>query len=257
MNITTDLVKELRDQTGVSIMQCRKALEEAEGDMEKALAILKKSSSDIALKKKDRIANDGSVDIKTNGKKAVLVALHCETDFVSKNEDFITLLDKLTQTAFNEGAEYVKNNSKEIIEPIIQKTGENIQLGDIFEVNGENIGSYVHNKKKAVLVNLKGGSEEIAKDIAMHFAAMRPEYIDENEINEENKKIMKDIFLKEIEAVDKPEEIKNKMLEGKINTYFKEKTLLNQTFIKNNDKTIKEVLKDANAEIVEIKSYFI
>jgi elongation factor Ts len=255
--ITTELVKELRDSTGVSVMQCKRALEEAEGDMNKALAILKKTSSDIALKKADRNTKDGSVFVKTENSKAVLVALHCETDFVSKNEDFVSLISKLTNIAFEGGIEKMKESSKDMIDPIIQKTGENIQLGDAFIVEGETLGVYVHNNKKAVIVSLEGGTVELAKDIAMHITAMKPEYISKDDITDDIKKTMLEIFEKEVAQLDKPEEIKKKMLDGKISTYFKEKTLLNQPFIKNADETIESILQKAKAKIKEVKSYSI
>ena len=186
--ITTEQVKELRDSTGISVMQCKRALEEAGGDMKKALAILKKTSSDIALKKVNREVKDGRVSIKTDGKKAILVSLHCETDFVARNEDFSTLLEKLADKALKDGVEKMKTEAKDMIDPVIQKTGENIQLGEAFEVNGNVLGSYVHNNKTGVIVSLEGGSSELAKDVAMHITAMKPEYISQDEINEEAKK---------------------------------------------------------------------
>lgn len=257
IQITTELVKELRDTTGISVMQCRKALEEAEGDMKKALAILKKTSGDIALKKADREAKDGAVMVKSNGDKTVLLALHCETDFVSKNDDFTNLLSGLTDKALNSGIDEAKASAKEMIDPVIQKTGENIQLGDIYVIEGPTVGNYVHNNKKAVVVSLSGGDKDLAKDIAMHIAAMNPEYINESEINEEAKSMMTEVFQKEVASIDKPEEIKKKMLEGKLNTYFKEKTLVNQAFIKNGDLTVGKLLTDHNAKIVEVKRYSI
>ncbi|MDP1760317.1 MAG: translation elongation factor Ts [Candidatus Woesebacteria bacterium] len=257
MKITTELIKELRDTTGISVMQCKRALEEADGDMGKALAILKKTSSDIALKKADRNAKDGAIMIKTEGNKAVLVTLRCETDFVSKNEDFVSLLNNLTNIAFMDGVEKMKEASKDMIDPIIQKTGENIQLGDSYIVEGKVLGVYIHNSKKAVIVSLEGGNAELAKDIAMHITAMKPEYISDEDITEEAKKTMLEIFQKEVDKIDKPEEIKKKMLEGKIGTYFKEKTLINQPFIKNSDETIGKILEKAKAKIKEVKSYSI
>jgi elongation factor Ts len=257
IQITTELIKELRDSTGISVMQCKRALEEAEGDMNKALAILKKTSSDIALKKVGREAKDGAVTIKTGSDKAVLVSLHCETDFVSRNEDFTTLLSKLASMAFAEGVEKMKTNAKEMIDPIIQKTGENIQLGEVYEVSGSILGSYVHNNKIAIIVNLEGGSPDLAKDIAMHIAAMKPEYISADEIGEEIKKTMLEIFEKEVASIDKPEDIKKKMLDGKINTYFKEKTLMDQPFIKDGDTTIAALLLKNHAKIKEVKRYSI
>jgi elongation factor Ts len=255
--ITTELVKELRDSTGISVMQCKKALEEAEGDMTKALAILKKTSSDIATKKADRNAKDGAVMIKSENGKALLLALRCETDFVSKNEDFVSLLSKLTDMAFADGEEKMKENAKDLIDPIIQKTGENIQLGDSYLVEGSVLGTYVHNNKSGVIVSLEGGTSELARDIAMHITAMKPEYITAEEIDAETKSTMEEIFQKEVANVSKPEEIKKKMLEGKINTYFKEKTLVEQPFIKNGDETVGKLLERSKAKIKEVKRYTI
>lgn len=255
--ITTELIKELRDATGISVMQCKRALEEADGDMNKALAILKKTSSDIALKKADRNAKDGAVMVKTEGNKSVLLALRCETDFVSKNEDFVSLLNNLTNIAFTDGIEKMKEVSKDMIDPIIQKTGENIQLGDVYLVEGSTLGIYIHNNKKAVIVSLEGGDQTLAKDIAMHITAMKPEYINREDITPEVKNTMLEIFQKEVAGIDKPEEIKKKMLDGKIATYFKEKTLLDQLFIKNTDETIEKILEKAKATIKEVKSYSI
>lgn len=257
MIITTELIKELRDATGISVMQCKRALEEAEGDMNKALAILKKTSSDIALKKVGREAKDGRVYVKTDSAKSVLVALHCETDFVAKNEDFINLLTTLGDMAFEKGADAMKAAAPELINQVIQKTGENIQLGEVYEVAGDVVGSYVHNNKMGVIVSLTGGSAELAKDIAMHITAMRPEYIGTDEISEEAKTTMNEIFVKEVASIDKPEDIKKKMLEGKIATYFKEKTLLSQPFIKDGDITISALLDKNGAKIKEVKRYSI
>jgi elongation factor Ts len=251
--ITTELVKELRDKTGISIMQCRKALEEASGDMEKAILILKKNSGDIALKKADRDASDGAICVKTNGDKTILLTLHCETDFVSKNDDFVKVLNELTQMALEHGVEKMKESSKELIDGIIQKTGEKVELGEVSLINGSTVGSYVHNGKNAVIVSLEGGNVEIARDIAMHAAAMRPEYITNAEITEEAKKAMTDLYTEELANVDKPEEIKKKMLEGKLNTFFKEKTLTEQPFIKNPDETVGQLLAKNNAKIIEVK----
>ena len=255
--ITTLLIKELRDATGISVMQCKNALTEASGDMNKALAILKKTSGDIALKKADRNAKDGSVLVKSGEGKTLLLALRCETDFVSKNEDFVALHTKLADIAWNDGIEKMKGAAKEMIDPIIQKTGENIQLGDAYEVLGNIIGSYVHNNKAATIVSLEGGTKELARDISMHVTAMKPEYITKNDIGEEAKNTMMEIFQKEVATINKPEDIKKKMLEGKIGTYFKEKTLVDQPFIKNGDETVGQLLEKSKAKIKEVKRYSI
>jgi elongation factor Ts len=255
--ITTEQVKELRDQTGISVMQCRKALEEAQGDMTKALAILKKNSSEIAQKKGGREVKDGRVAIQAADQKAVLVALHCETDFVAKNDDFVALLNVLTEKALREGAEKMKGGAKDMIDAVIQKTGENIQLGDVYEVEGAVLDSYVHNNKIGVIVSLEGGTKELARDVAMHIAAMKPEYISAEEITDEAKKTMREVFEKEVAASDKPEEIKKKMLDGKMATYFKERTLPDQAFIKDGEVTVGKLLSQAGAKIKEVKRYSI
>jgi elongation factor Ts len=251
------MVKELRDATGISVMQCRKALEEAEGDREKALAILKKQSSDIAAKKSGREAKDGAVMVKMEGNKAALVALNCETDFVSKNEDFLSLLRALTDEAFGEGIEKMKADAKEKIDQVIQKTGENIGLAEAYLVEGQTLGNYVHNGKKAVIVSLQGGTPELAREVAMHVAAMNPEYITSLDVDDTARKTMTEIFEKEVASVDKPADIKKKMLEGKLATYFKEKTLLDQPFIKNPDQSVGQLLASGKATIKEIKRYSI
>ncbi|MBP6931618.1 MAG: translation elongation factor Ts [Candidatus Pacebacteria bacterium] len=252
IQITTELIKELRDSTGVSVMQCRKALEEAEGDMEKALLVLKKKSSDIAMKKADREAHEGAITVISNGNKTVIFTLYCETDFVAKNEDFVNLANTLANKALNEGVEAMKESSTELINTVVQKCGEKIELGKVELVEGDVVGSYVHMGKTAVVVSLEGGSTEIARDIAMHIAAMKPAYITREEIDEKASSAVREMFAKEVSESDKPEDIKAKMLEGKISTYFKEQTLLDQSFIKNPDITIATLLSNNKAVIKSV-----
>lgn len=251
IQINASLVKELRDATGVSVMQCKNALEEAEGDMEKALIILKKKSSSIAMKKADRTAHDGVIVVIEEKGKALLLTLHSETDFVAKNEDFVVLANTLAKLAWSEGIESMKTQSIDIINPVVQKVGEKIELGKVEIIEGETIGSYVHGGKSAVVVNLTGGTSELARDVAMHIAAMKPAFIKADDITEEDKAKVIEVFEKEVAESDKPEEIKKKMLEGKISTYFKEQTLMDQSFIKNPDITIGNLLKDKNAVLVK------
>jgi len=247
IKITAELVKELREATGVSVMQCKNALEEAEGDMEKALIILKKKSSSIAMKKADRNAKDGMIIVKEADNKTLLLVLHTETDFVARNADFVTLANKLADIAISEGIEAMKAKSEQMINETVQKVGEKIELGKVEEITGSIIGSYVHNNKSAVIVSLTSGTKELARDIAMHIAAMKPAFISANEITEEDKKKVIEVFEKEVAESDKGEEIKKKMLEGKISTYFKEQTLMDQMFIKNPEITVATLLKNNNA----------
>ena len=249
--ITTELIKELRDSTGVSIMQCKKALEEANGDMETALIILKKKSSDIAMKKADRDASDGIITVVSNSEKAILLTLHCETDFVAKNDDFTSLVQALASKALADGVEKMKEASADMINPVIQKVGEKIELGKVEEIKGSVIGSYVHNGKSAVVVSLTGGTPELAKDIAMHIAAMKPAYITREEVNAEEQAKVKEIFKAEVAESDKPQETKEKILAGKIDTYFKEQTLVDQPFVKNPDVTVGTLLAQNKASLIQ------
>jgi elongation factor Ts len=245
--VTIEQVKELRDQTGVSIMQCRKALEEAGGDMEKAIMIMKKKSSEVAAKKGDREALQGIIVIKNSGEKTVMLELNCETDFVAQNSDFTLLAEAIADKTLSNGVQEAETTASELINPVIQKIGENIKLGRIEMTEGGIVGSYIHNGKTGVLVKLSGGTKELAKDIAMHIAAMRPEYITKDAVPADMIEKAKEMFKEEVEKSDKPEDIKAKMLEGKLATYFKEQTLMDQAFIKNPDMTIEKLLTGAGA----------
>jgi elongation factor Ts len=249
MQITTEQIKELRDATGVSVMQCKKALEEAGGNMEKALMVLKKKSTEIASKKSDREAKDGLVVIKTGKGKVVLTVLNCETDFVAKNSDFINLANQIADMALAEGADSAKAKAQDMISPVVQKIGENIQFNKILTLEGENIGSYVHNGKAGVAVSLVGGTPELAREVAMHIAAMKPEYGTKEEIPADMVSSVKELFIKEVDATGKPQEMKDKIMQGKIDAYFKERTLLEQPFIKNPDTTVGKLLEQNKATL--------
>ncbi len=249
IQITAELVKELRDRTGVSVMQCKNALEEAEGDMDKALIILKDKSSSVALKKGERNAKDGLILVKEGDNKTLLFTLRTETDFVAKNEDFVNLANKLADMTLLEGVEIMKEKSSEMISEVVQKVGEKIELGKIEEVSGDVVGSYIHSTKNAVVVSLSGGNKDLARDIAMHIAAMKPVYKTKEEISEEDRKKVIEVYEKEVASSDKPEDIKKKMLDGKINTYFSEITLMSQAYIKNPDLTIEKLLETNGAKI--------
>ena len=258
MTITTEQVKELRDKTSVSVMQCRKALEEAEGDMEKAIIILRKKGGEMAEKKSDRSASDGRLFIKNDGKKAVVLTLNCETDFVAQNQGFVDCAESILNTAWEGGVEKAKEVAPNFINDAVLKTGENIQLGSIDEYSGETLGSYIHfNGKTATLVTMTGGSTEVAKDVAMHITAMRPTYLKSEDIKESDREAVIDVLKKEVDESGKPEDIKAKMMEGKISGYFKEQTLLDQSFFKNPETTIGKLVSDNNGEIVSFKIYTI
>ena len=248
--ITTEQVKELRDKTGVSVMQCKKALEEAEGDVEKAVLILKKKSTEIAAKKSDREATAGTIAKGEKPGKAILLVLRCETDFVAKNADFIAIATTLAEKALNEGEEAAKAAAADLISTGVQKLGENVQLGEIVTVEAPVVGVYVHDGRVATIVGLTGGTAEVAKDIAMHVAAMNPEYKTRADVPADATEKVKTMFAEEVAASGKPADIQEKMLAGKIDTFFKERTLLDQSFIKNPDQTIEALLKASGATLV-------
>lgn len=251
MAITTEQVKELRDQTGVSIMQCKKALEEAAGDMEKALLILKKKSTELAAKKSDREATAGYVAKAESAGKGALLVLHCETDFVGKNADFIAIADQLAQTALTSGEEAATAAAPELISVGVQKLGENIQLGKVAVITAPVVASYVHDGRVGTIVGLSAGTEALAKDIAMHIAAMNPEFTTRADVPTDAADKVRALFEEEVKNSGKPADIQEKMLAGKIDTFFKERTLLDQSFIKNPDISIGALLKQNGAELVQ------
>lgn len=247
--ISIDQVKDLRDKTGVSIMQCRKALEEANGDEEKALLILKKASSEAASKRSERATGAGRVVVKTSGDKVAMSAVLCETDFVAKNDDFIKLADFVVNKALEKGENGFSAESE--INEVIQKTGENVKLGDVVVREGGNIGTYVHNDSLGSFVVLEGGTPELAKDIAMHVAAMKPSFISREDISEEEKEKVRSFFAEEVAKEDKPEDIKEKILLGKINNHFASLTLSDQPFVKDADMTVGKLVESAGAKVKE------
>lgn len=245
--ITTEIIKELRDETGVSIMQCKKALEDAGGDVEKAKVILAKQSRAAAEKKADRSLGDGLIVTAQKGTQTALLVLRCETDFVAKNEDFIKVANDLAQLALNEGIEATKAKAQEMIDPLVQKIGENMALGEVTVLDGEPMGIYNHNGKNVAVVVLANGNETLAKDIAMHIAAMKPRFLSKDEISSIDMENAKAVF--EEAVIGKPEDMKEKILAGKLDAYFKEFTLLDQNFIKNPEKTIAQILDENKAGV--------
>jgi elongation factor Ts len=254
--ITTEQVKELRDATGVSVMQCRKALEEANGDMESAMILLRKKGSEIADKKSDRDASDGLVVVRTDGTRALTLILNCETDFVAKNDDFVAVANKLADIAWESGEMTAREQAPALINDVVLKIGENIKLGAIEEVTGDVVGAYTHHTgKTATIVVLEGGTPEVAKDIAMHAAAMKPRFLSSSEIKPEDRDSVMEALKAEVADLDKPEDMKAKIMEGKISGYFKEQTLLDQSFFKAPEKTIEQYAKENGASVVKFVTY--
>jgi len=252
--ISAEEVKSLREETGISIMECKKALEQAFGDREKALLILKKRSTEVAAKKTDREVKDGFITVAETAEKIAIVSLQCETDFVSKNADFQALGKKLADIALSDGIDNTTEISKEEIDFVVQKIGENIKLGkiEILEKSSGNIGVYIHDGKKGIVAILDGGDAELSKDIAMHIMAMQPEFMTLDEIPAETKEGVTALMKEEVDTT-KPADIQEKMLAGKIAGYFKEKVLTEQSFIKDQALTVGKLMASKNAKIKSVQ----
>tara|TARA_B100001964_G_C14122569_1_gene549012 strand:+ start:335 stop:1111 length:777 start_codon:yes stop_codon:yes gene_type:complete len=252
-----EIIKEIRISTGAGIVDIKKALEESDNDIKKAIENLRKSGSKIAAKKSERSTNEGVISYFKDGNKIAIVGLSCETDFVSRNKDFIKAVNDYAKKLLIIGKENFKVFAeKNIKDELIVKIGENIQLNsfDIFE--GNIIGVYIHsNNRLASVIILDGGNEELAKDIAMHVTAMAPKYLSyediPNKIIEKEKEIYNEQLIKE----GKSKDIIKKIIDGKIIKFYTEVCLIKQNFVKDDKKTIEKLLEENNAVIKEYK-YF-
>lgn len=245
-DISAKAVMELRKKMGVSMMACKKALVEADGDMDKAIDILRKSGQAKAAKKGDRETTEGAAA--TSGRAAV--SLYCETDFVARNEDFLRFVQSLADEANSKGEEAAKSLFETKKTEIITQLGENITFGEgkVIE-GGDTLGHYVHsNKKIAVVVALSGGTEAMANDIAMHIAASAPQVISPEEVDDALLEKEKEIWTEQLKNEGKPENIVEKILLGKEKKFREENALIKQNFVKNPDQTVEEFLGDATVE---------
>jgi len=245
MTVTIDQIKELRDMTGVSMSACKSALEEANGDMDKAIDVLRKKGEAKAVDRAARETHQGVVAIKTAGNKVAMAALLCETDFVSRGDDFNAVVELLAQKLLDGSLKPEETEVAEVKE-LVLKAGENIKIGKMAVVEGDNIGTYIHtNKKIGVIVSLEGGTPEIAKDIAMHAAATNPACVSPDEVPEEAVAKEKEIWKDQLSKEGKPAEIVEKIMIGKEKKFREENALLKQAFVKNPDQTIEQILAGA------------
>ena len=262
-NITAQMVKELRERTGAGMMECKKALVEASGDMNKAIDTMRKAGQAKADKKSSRIAAEGVIKLVVKDKKvANMLEVNCETDFVAKDKNFLEFAEIISNASlenFNgDISEFIqsKYSSEKTIEEerleLVSKIGENIKIRRVHSVNIENgfIGNYMHGSKICVVAVLENEDESLAKDICMHIAAMKPLAIDETGISQAVLDKEKEIFKAQAKESGKSENILEKMVEGKINKYISEVTLLNQKFVKDNEINIKTLLKNNNNKII-------
>lgn len=245
MTITAQDVKTLRDRTGVSMMECKKALTESEGDMDKAIEILRKRGIAKAEKKADRGTGNGTIAAAIVGDKAAIVQVFCETDFVARNEDFVALAKKIAEIAAEKGEETAKSEAESLIKEGVLKLGENIQLGDIKLVEGSELDFYIHsNGNFGVVISTEEVEEEPRHDIAMHIAAMNPEVINPEEITQDLVDKEKEIWKEQLATEGKPADIIDKIMMGKEQKFRAEKALMTQDFVKDPDQKISDVVGD-------------
>lgn len=262
MEVTASMVKDLREKTGAGMMDCKKALAECNGDMDQAIDWLREKGIAKSAKKESRIAAEGLANIYINGNRAVILEVNSETDFVSKNEEFTGMIDTIGNTILNSNANTLESalelpveggTIRDLIVSKTAKIGEKLsfrRMEAIEKTDDENFGAYLHmGGKIAVLTVLKGASEAVAKDVAMQAAAMKPQYVFENEVPAEvvdrERSVQKEIAMSE----GKPAEIAEKMVEGRIKKYFKEICLAEQAFIKDGDISVATYVKNNGGEI--------
>ncbi len=271
MEITAQQVNELRKQTGAGLMDCKKALQESNGDMEAAIDFLRKKGQKVSAQRADREAKEGVVIAQTNdnGKTGVIVNLACETDFVAKNEEFISFAQSIADNALKidvsdlEGLLEANLNGSSLKNKLtdqVGKIGEKIEVTKYEKMEGDCIIPYIHaGYKIGVLVALNqpksDAVQQIGKDIAMQIAAMSPIAVDKDDVEQSVVDRELDIAREQVRAEGKPEDMIDKIAMGKLNKFYKENTLLNQQFVKDGSKTVNQVLKelDPNLTVVQFK----
>ena len=262
MAITASMVKELRERTGAGMMDCKKALSETDGDMEAAIDLMRTSGAAKAAKKSGRVAAEGlvNVSISDDGKTATILEVNSETDFVAKGDAFIDYVNTLGALALKtEPADIDEfmtqsldngDSLEKSREDIVAKIGENITIRRVQTIKTDGvIGAYKHGDKIAVVTTLEGGDEALAKDVAMHIAASKPECIAEEDVSDEILEREKAIFVEQARESGKPEEIIEKMIVGRMKKFVGEITLHGQAFVKDPDTTVGKLLSSNNAKV--------
>ena len=253
------LVKELRERTGLGLLECKKALAEADGDIEAAIEALRKSSGMKAAKKAGRTAADGVVAIQTaaDGGFGAMVEVNSETDFVARDENFLGFVNSVVSKAFDERLDDVAalagGETEDARQALVQKIGENISVRRVVTYQAAEgvIGGYVHgNNRIAVLVSLKGGSEELARDVAMHVAAVNPQVVSPDDMPEEQVAKEREIYVAQAQDSGKPPEIIEKMVDGRVRKFLSENSLTEQAFVKDPDTTVGKLVAGAGAEVL-------
>ncbi len=265
MNITAEDVKNLREKTGAGMMDCKKALVESNGDMDRAIDYLREKGIAKAAKKADRIAAEGLSNIYIDGNNAVIVEINSETDFVAKNEEFKSLVDTIGGSILNSNASSLEealaleaNGStiNDLIVAATAKIGEKLSLRRferVTKTDDETFGTYLHmNGRISSLVVIKGENAEVAKDIAMQSAAMRPIYVSVKDIPESEIEHEKGVIREQIKEEGKKLEFADKIIEGRLNKFYEEVCLINQSFIKDSNVTVETYAKENNCEVLKM-----
>lgn len=264
MAVDAQLVKILREKTGAGMLDCKKAIEETGGDIDKAIDYLREKGIAKAAKKADRIAAEGLTSYEISGDKAVIFEINSETDFVAKNQEFLALLDTVGKILINSHATDLdsalalpssEGTLADLIVSATSRIGERINLRRVeflTKASSQVFGAYKHmGGRISSLALLKGGNEQVAKDIAMHVAAQNPLYLDESQISESFIAHEREVLRTEALNEGKPEAIVDKMVEGRLNKTLKELSLVHQPFVKNPDQTISDFVKAAGASVVK------
>ncbi|WP_111496574.1 translation elongation factor Ts [Marinobacter bohaiensis] len=254
--ITAAMVKELRDRTGLGMMECKKALVEADGSVDNAIEELRKSSGLKAAKKAGRTAAEGVavLHVADDNKSATLLEVNSETDFVARDDNFMSFANDVLAVAVERGetdvAKLMEGELEGKREALVQKIGENITVRRVVKLEGDVVDGYVHsNNKIASIVALTGGSAEVARDVAMHVAAVNPTVGKPDEMPQDEVEKEKDIIRSQPDMEGKPAEIVEKMMTGRINKFLKENSLVEQPFVKDPDQTVGALLKSAGADL--------
>ena len=258
------LVKELRERTGLGLLECKKALSEADGDIDAAIEALRKSSGMKAAKKAGRTAADGVVAIQTadDGSFAAMVEVNSETDFVARDENFLGFVQSVVGKAFGDRIADVETlaagETEDARQALVQKIGENISVRRVMthEASDGVVGGYVHgNNRIAVLVSLKGGSDELARDVAMHVAAVNPQVVSPDDMPAEQVAKEREIYAAQAQDSGKPPEIVEKMIDGRIRKFLSENSLTEQAFVKDPDMTVGKLVSAAGAEVLSFTRF--